>query len=104
MTKRSPFVAAAAGSALVALGTVVRARRRGRVDDATRGIGAAIMPTTLHGAESVAPQSPIADESHAPGHQHLHWSEETTDEARPRPVRERPFAKHRHGLRHPGRG
>jgi hypothetical protein len=52
---------------------------------------------------SAAP-TPTADNAHAPGHQHLPWTTAISDQPEPSPVRERPFAKHRRGLRHPGRG
>lgn len=44
---------------------------------------------------------PVTDEAHAPGHQHL---PPLGDEPSQHGPTERPWTKHRHGLRHPGRG
>ena len=47
---------------------------------------------------------PTPDPAHAPGHRHLRLPERIRRQAPPATVLQRPFAKHRHGLRHPGRG
>ncbi len=101
MGNRSRFVTATAGSAAIAVGAMVRARRRSRVAQATEGFAESIMPTPTPRASS---SGPVADEAHAPGHQHLHLGERELNEPRPKSTRVRPFAKHRHGMRHPGRG
>lgn len=103
MGNRSRFLAVAVGSA-AAIGTLARARRRARVVSAGEGFVEDIMPSVLQEAPSTAPPVPTADEAHAPGHQHLHRRGTDTDGPVPRPMRVRPFAKHRHGLRQPGRG
>ncbi len=103
MGNRSRFVTVAAGSA-AAVAALTRARRRARLASATEGFVDDIMPSVLQETPSSGLPVPSADEAHAPGHRHLHWSGTETDEPAPRPVRVRPLAKHRRGLRHPGRG
>lgn len=99
MGNRSKFVAATATAGAVGL-AVLRARRHARLEHAAEGIVDAIMPSV---ADNIPPEpEPIVDEAHAPGHRHLAPVE---DEDSPVPrVRERPWTKQRHGLRHPGRG
>lgn len=76
MGNRSKFVAMTATAGAFGL-TVWQSRRRRR-----------------HGPVA-------ADDAHAPGHQHLPPAAEQV----PTPqLRERPWTKHDHGLRHPGRG
>jgi hypothetical protein len=78
MGNRSRLVvigSAAAGTAGV--GALLRAIRRGRVR--------------------------AASPAHAPGHRHLPPVPDDRADGRP-PPGERPFAKHHHGLRHPGGG
>lgn len=103
MSNRSRFVAATAGSAALAVGAVARARRRARVANATQGVSEVIMPSVLQDTPFVAPRMRVGDEAHAPGHQHLQRRGADTEGRRPKPMRVRPFAKHQHGSRHPGR-
>ena len=81
---------------------LVRARRRARLGRAAQGFVDSVMPS-VGAVRSPAPAT-AGDEAHAPGHQHLAPTAEEIEEAAPAVVRFRPFAKHRHGLRHPGRG
>jgi hypothetical protein len=60
------------------------------------------MPSVGHDVASTAPTW-TGDVAHAPGHQHLPLTGDVREERTPPTVRSRPFAKHRHGLRHPGR-
>lgn len=90
---------AAAGSA-IAVGTVARLRRRARLRAAGRGFVEDVMPSILEPTRS----ADGLDEAHAPGHRHLVRRRAVNDGAGTLPVGTRPFAKHRHGLRHPGRG
>jgi hypothetical protein len=103
MGNRSKVVmgAAAAGGAGAGIRAVRRARRRARLRAAAEGIQGTILPThTPPGVE----QEPMADESHAPGHQHTLPPGPSDANATPdRPTR-RPWTKRHHGLRHPGRG
>ena len=100
MGNRSKFVAVTAAGA-VGL-TALRARRRARLEHAAEGIVDAIMPSVLDNVPSKP--APIADEAHAPGHQHLQRTPAIEDEPSVPHLRERPWTKHAHGLRHPGRG
>ena len=104
MGTRSRF-AAVAGTAIgiAGLRAVRRARRRARLHGAAGGTVDDIMSTVAEDLPPTPPQ-PGSDEAHAPGHRHLPMTADVRDEQPPPPVRERPFAKHRHGLRHPGRG
>ena len=104
MGNRSRF-AAAAGVAVgaAALRAVARARRRARLRAAAEGIADAIMPTVAAEVPTTEPV-PVGDEAHAPGHSHLPLTGDLRIEPLPAPVLQRPFAKQRHGLRHPGRG
>jgi hypothetical protein len=61
------------------------------------------MPSVGGDIPSAAPTA-NADEAHAPSHQHLPLIAEVREEPAPSTVRSRPFAKHRRGLRHPGKG
>ncbi len=98
-------VATIVGAALGVAGVsaVRRARRRARlrgaaaeiVERLTRGVTDAPLSTSL---------TPASDEAHAPGHRHVPLAGDVRHEHAPPPVRERPFAKHRRGLRHPGKG
>jgi hypothetical protein len=104
MGNRSRYVlisSAVAGFAGVR--AAVRARRRARLGRAAEGFVDAIMPSVADKVPTAAPIV-IDDEAHAPGHRHLEMTAGVRDEPAPPAVRERPFAKHRHGLRHPGKG
>jgi hypothetical protein len=101
MGKRSKLVIVTAGSAAFAVRTLSSARRRARFAESVKGFAEAIMPSVVRGTPSAQSQAVVDDESHAPGHRHLPRKEKVA--AEPRPVFERPFAKHQHGLRHPGR-
>jgi hypothetical protein len=104
MGNRSRYVAVtSAAVSVVGVRAVLRARRRARLRRAAEGIADAIMPSVADEAPSTTPV-PVSDEAHAPGHQHLPMTGSVLEEPAPPPVRERPFAKHRHGLRHPGKG
>ena len=99
MGNRSKFFAASATAGAAGL-AVLRARRHARLEHAAEGIADAIMPSI---ADNRPPEpEPVADEAHAPGHQHLGPIEDD-DSPVPR-LRERPWTKHFHGFRHPGRG
>lgn len=105
MGNRSKYlvVSSAAAAGVAGIRALARARRRARLRRAAEGIVDAIMPSVADEAPSMTPVA-VGDEAHAPGHQHLQMTTEVRDEPAPPPVRERPFAKHRHGLRHPGKG
>jgi hypothetical protein len=104
MGNRSRYVAvSSAAVGVVGVRAWRRARRRARLGRAAEGIVDAVMPSVEAEAPSTTPV-PIADEAHAPGHQHMPMTAGVLEERAPPPVRERPFAKHRHGLRHPGKG
>ncbi len=104
MGNRSRYVAvSAAAVGVVGIRALRRARRRARLGVAAEGIVDAVMPSVEDEAPSTTPV-PVADEAHAPGHQHMRMTADVVEETAPPPVRERPFAKHRHGLRHPGKG
>lgn len=106
MGNRSKLAVAAAGSAF-ALGMARRKRRRARAMAAGRGFVEDVMPSVLDTGPAAGPAAAgevAPDEAHAPGHRHLTLGGRIAHEAPPPRVRERPFAKHRHGLRHPGRG
>lgn len=72
-----------------------------RAATAGGGTGDGANPPTEH-----APGSHIlrADPAHAPGHRHRKLPAMVRRQAVPRRIRSRPFAKHQHGLRHPGKG
>ena len=103
MGNRSRYVVV--GSVAVGLGgaALVRARRRARLGRAAEGFVDAIMPSVGEEASAATPVV-AGDEAHAPGHRHLELGAEVREEPAPPPFRERPFAKHQHGLRHPGKG
>lgn len=105
MGNRSKYVVVGSAAAGVAGGVraLVRARRRARLRRAAEGIVDVILPSVAEGAPPTAPGA-IGDEAHAPGHHHLRLTPEVREEPAPPPARHRPFAKHRHGLRHPGKG
>lgn len=104
MGNRSRYVAvSSAAVGVVGIRALLRAGRRARLRRAAGGIADAIMPSVTDEAPSTTPL-PVPDEAHAPGHQHVRMTAGVREEPAPPPVRERPFAKHRHGLRHPGRG
>ena len=98
MGNRSKFVAVTATAGAVGL-AALRAQRHARLEHAAEGIADAIMPSV---ADNIPPEpEPIADEAHAPGHQHM-----TPVEADPPPVgrlRKRPWLKNHGGLRYRGR-
>lgn len=98
MENRSRFTALASTAVgVVGISALRRARRRASAR-------AAANDTTASLAGAPPPSPPVDDEAHAPGHRHLPLTAEVRDERPPKPVQERPFAKHRHGLRQPGRG
>ena len=98
MGNRSKFVAATATAGIVGL-AALRKRRHARLERAAEGIVGTIMPSV---ADNLPPEpGAIADEAHAPGHQHL---PPAPDEPSIPPLRSRPWTKRRHGLVHPGRG
>lgn len=103
MGKQSRLAAVLGATAgVVGVRAMRRSRRRARLRDAaseavdrlTQGITDASLSTSL---------TPPSDEAHAPGHRHLLLTSDVREEHAPPPVRERPFAKHHHGLRHPGK-
>jgi len=96
-------VVGTAAAGVAGIRAFMGARRRARLSQAVEGIGEAIMPSVADEAPSTTPVG-IGDEAHAPGHRHLQVTTEVRGEPAPPPVRERPFAKHRRGLRHPGKG
>ena len=103
MGNRSRYVVVGSAAAGFAGAALVRARRRARLGHAAEGIVDAIMPTLGEEAPTTMPVV-TGDEAHAPGHRHLEMGAEVREEPAPPPVRERPFAKQQHGLRHPGKG
>jgi hypothetical protein len=103
MGNRSKFIAVTSAAAGVAgMRSLAKRRRRARLRRAAEGIGETLMPSVAEGMPSALPL-PAGDEAHAPGHRHLSTAA-IDDEPTPPPVRQRPFAKHRRGLRHPGKG
>jgi hypothetical protein len=104
MGNRSRYVVIGSATAgLAGVRALVRARRRARLRHAAVGFVDAVMPSVGDEVPSAAPTA-IADEAHAPGHQHLTLTADMREERAPSRVRSRPFAKNRHGLRHPGKG
>ena len=103
MGNRSRYVAVSAAVGAVGVRALLRARRRARLRRAAEGMVDAIMPSVADEAPSTTPV-PVADEAHAPGHHHMRMTAGVLEEPAPPPIRERPFAKHWHGLRHPGKG
>jgi len=104
MGNRSRFIALTSAAAGVAgVRALARTRRRARLRRAAEGIGETVMPSVAAELPSVSLPLAAGDEAHAPGHRHLSM-EAIDDEPAPPPVRSRPFAKQRHGLRHPGKG
>jgi hypothetical protein len=104
MGNRSRYlVVSSAAAGVIGFRAMVKARRRARLRRAAEGIVDAIMPSVADETPSTTPVA-TGDTAHAPGHQHLQMTAEVRAESAPPQVRERPFAKHRHGLRHPGRG
>lgn len=97
-------IAAIAGTAVGVAGVraVRRARRRARLRGAAEGIADALMPSIAEDTPSAVPV-PVGDEAHAPGHRHLPSTAGLRDQPAPDTIGSRPFAKHRHGLRHPGK-
>jgi len=79
-----------------------RSRRRSRLARAAQDFAASVMSPPAPEV-STAAQPPAVDEAHAPGHRHRRWARWAPAPAPPASGT-RPFAKHRHGLRHPGRG
>jgi hypothetical protein len=104
MGNRSRFIALTSAAAGVAgMRSLARKRRRARLRRAAEGIAETVMPSVAAEMPSVAMPRPVGDDAHAPGHRHLS-TDAFDDEPAPPPVRSRPFAKQRHGLRHPGKG
>ena len=103
MGNRSRFVVLTGVAAGVAgVRAVQRARRHARLRQAVEEIAEELVPPV----ERVAPPFPMptADAAHAPGHRHLEATSDVRIPPERRGVQERPFAKRRHGLRHPGKG
>jgi hypothetical protein len=100
-TRRKIATAAAsiAGTTLAA-GALVRARQRAL--NAGKGALEDLMPSVLEHAPE--PEMAGFDAAHAPGHRHLPLARWARRRQTPQVGAPRPFAKHRHGLRHPGRG
>lgn len=99
MGNRSRYVVVGSAAAgMAGLRALLRARRRARLRRAAGGFVDAVVPSVAGEA------GPIGDEAHAPGHRHVPLTAEVREEPAPPTVRSRPFAKHRHGLRHPGKG
>jgi hypothetical protein len=99
ITKKAAIVSSAAAGA-VGVRALVRASRRERAEHAAEGIADTILPTVADRAHYTEPRT--GDDAHAPGHAHLDRAA-TREEATPKSVLSRPFAKHRRGLRQPGR-
>jgi len=104
MGNRSKFVTVAAGSATAAFARSRHARRKARMASAVEGIAEAVLPSVVAETPAVDLPSATADVAHAPGHRHLAFDETNARPHGSRRVQSRPFAKHRRGLRHPGRG
>lgn len=104
-TRNRNQLAAVAGAAIgvAGIGALRRARCRARAHRAAQGTADVTLSTV---AEDRPPTSPLGggDRAHAPGHRHLAMTAHLRGGRPPRPVGARPFAKHRHGMRHPGRG
>lgn len=92
-------LAVVAGS-VVAVGTLARLRWSARARAAGKGFVEDVMPSVLERPRA----ADGLDEAHAPGHRHVPLARTAADGPEPHAVAARPFAKHRHGLRHPGRG
>ncbi len=106
MGNRSRYViVGSAAAGVVGVRAMLRARRRARLGQAAEGVADAIMPSVADKAPSTTPV-PDAGEAHAPSHQHLRTTVGVgaREESAPPPVGHRAFAKHRHGLRQPGKG
>ena len=98
MGNRSKFVAVTATAGAVGL-AALRAKRHARLEHAAEGIADAITPSVADNIPSEP--EPIADEAHAPGHQHM---APVKADASPVPrLRERPWMKSHRGLRCSGR-
>lgn len=102
MGNRSRYVAAAAGSAALAVGALARRRWRTRLGEAATGFAEDIMPSVVDETPEVPPPV-LADVAHAAGHRHLGPPDGARRWGRRRRT-PRPFAKHQHGARYPGRG
>ncbi len=87
----------------LAFSAFLSARRRARLASGTRGFVEDIMPSVGEATPSAPQGEPVANEAHAPGHRRRGLPEPEVPPA-PRRLGWRPFAKHRRGLRHPGRG
>jgi hypothetical protein len=104
MQNKTRFAALAGAAVGVAgLRAAQRAHRHARRRQTAGDIADVVTPLV---EEETPPTSPLpaADKAHAPGHRHLPLTAEIRNQPAPPPVRERPFAKHRHGLRQPGKG
>jgi hypothetical protein len=99
--KKKLTVIGSAAVATVGARALRRARRRAHAAGAAEGIAEAIQPSVADRAHATVEQ-PQAGAAHAPGHAHLDRASIRTarDSGRSWP---RPFAKHRRGLRQPGR-
>ena len=104
-TRNRNQLAAVAGAAIgvAGIGAVRRARHRARGHGAAQG-NADVTPPTVAGDRPPTAAPDGGDQAHAPGHRHLPMTAHLRGGRPPRGGGARPFAKHRHGLRHPGRG
>jgi len=101
---RSRYVVVSSAAAGIAgVRALRRARRRARLRRAAEGFVDAVMPSVADEVPSTVP-TPVRDEAHAPGHQHLPLTGDARDEPAPSTVRSRPLAHHRRRLRRPGMG
>lgn len=104
MAERRRYLAAGSVAAgVLGARALVRAGRRGGLRQALTGAVDAVMPSARRSWPVPATRPHDEDEAHAPGHAHLQPPARAALFDGP-PARARPFAKHRHGLRHPGRG
>lgn len=100
---RNQLAVAAAAIGVAGIGAVRRARHRARTHGDAHG-DADVTLATVAGDRPPAASQGGGDRAHAPGHRHLAMTAHLRGGRPPRRVGARPFAKHRHGLRHPGRG
>ncbi len=103
MGNRSRFTAVGATSVALGLELIRRARRRARLERATRAIAQELAPDALARARAETQPLPVEDDAHAPGHAHLRAPRWAVREATTAPGPSRLFRRHRHGrLRHQG--
>ena len=94
--------AAAMATAMLA-GGVMRARRRmhRNAESSRRSFAENVAP--MASSDEGTSSEPLMDEAHAPGHRHLFRHDRDGEGMPPSRIMHRPFAKHQHGMRHPGR-